>query len=191
MKKALIATPLYLAIISSTIGGTPPSGLGTPIAQTEASGVGFKVFEKNGVRIVAVTPSGWTSPAFMSFVNMGGVFSESDVKEFLEGFASSTGASWKPLDRSVPTATLKFFLTAPLEDQVKMEKVLERSPNPEEVRQAWQRLASDDQARREAAQFVKMLDSQRQLWVADRGGYIATWSEDGRSIGVGILPIAP
>lgn len=157
----------------------------------EESGVNFKVFETEGVRVVTVTPPSFTAPAFMSFVNTRTVFKESEVQDFLKGFSSSTGVEWRELDRAVPASTLRFFMESPEKNPEKMEQLLKDNPNAEMARKAWQNLATDERAKAEANYFLQILENQRQMWVSDKGGYMAVWSADGRSIGVGILPAMP
>lgn len=194
MKNILAFVSLMAISVSpvpSLFAENPIPDLGEPSSEMEKFGVNFKVFEKDGLRIVAITPPKLTSPAFMSFINVESTFKESDVQDFLKGFSSLTGVNWSPLDKGMPASTLSFFLTAPAEQPENAERVLATSPNPEAVRQAWGRLSSDAQARADATYFLESIETHRQIWVADEGGYIVVWSEDGKAIGVGILPSSP
>jgi len=196
MKKIIALVLLKTAITVSPLLASPPAPLpeeplGPPVKEMESSGTVFKVFESRGIQIVTVTPENFPAPAFMSFVNPREAFKESDVRDFLSGFASSTGITWSPLDRSVPVSTLRFFLETPDQEPEKMEKVLQGLPDPATARKVWIQLAQDDRARAEAYKFLEMLEGQRQMWVSDSGGYVAVWSEDGTAIGVGLLPMSP
>lgn len=180
-----------VAPVPSSFAGNPIPDLGEPSSEMKKFGVVFKVFEKDGLKIVTITPPKLTSPAFMSFVNVESTFKESDVQDFLKGFSSLTGVNWSPLDKEIPASTLNFFLTPPSDQPENAERVLATSPNPEAVRQAWGRLSKDEQARADAIYFLESIEAQRQIWIADEGGYIVVWSEDGKTIGVGILPSGP
>jgi hypothetical protein len=168
---------------------TATATLSSPIEEIESNGVLFRVFEEGPVRIVTVTPSNISSPTFMSFIKTTTAFTEDEIAEFLTGFAVSINAEWELVDPSVPLSTLKFFLEAPSESPEKMEKVVTSSANPQLVKEAWVRLSEDPLARQEAEYFMNVIQSQRRMWVDSGGKYIAVWSQDGKSLGVGTLPI--
>jgi len=164
--------------------------LGKPIFSYDYKGVGFRVFSAGDLKIVAVTPPGVTSPAFLSFVREGGQLDPSEIQQFLANFAAASGARWKVFDRSSADRALQFFMSAPYANQAAAQEMLSSLPDPTAAAAAWERMVRDPQARTEASDFLDMLRAQRQMWITDDGRFLATWSPDGSSLGVGIVPPA-
>jgi hypothetical protein len=176
--------------------GTPPQsmsleqGFGKPIFSYDYKGVGFRVFSAGGLKIVAVTPPGVSSPAFLSFVREGGQLDPSEIQQFLENFAGASGARWRVFDRSSADRALQFFMSAPYANQAAAQQMLSALPDPAAAATAWERMVRDPQARTEASNFLDMLRAQKQMWISENGQYLATLSPDGSALGVGIVPPA-
>ena len=190
----LCATSTFLAF-SSLHSSLPSSraleeSFGKPIFSYDYKGVGFRVFSSGGLKIVAVNPPNVDTPAFLSFVKEGGQLDPGEINQFLVNFSSSSGTSWKVFDRSSADRALQFFMSAPYANQKAAQEMLSTLPDPAAAAAAWERLVRDPQSRMEASKFLDMLRAQRQMWITEDGRFLATWSPDGSSLGVGIVPPA-
>lgn len=183
-----------VALSSAAVAYASPSSksleqsFGKPSVYHEYQGVGFRVFNAPGLKIVAVNPPNSDTPSFLSFTKESGQLAAAEVNQFLSNFSASTGSSWKILDRSLIDHSLQFFMSAPYANPKAAQEMLNTLANPAAASSAWERLARDPQSRVEASKFIDMLRAQRQLWVTDDGRFLAAWSADGSSLGVGIVP---
>jgi hypothetical protein len=164
------------------------ASFGMPIFSHEYKGVGFRVFAAEGLKIVAVNPPNTETPAFLSFTRENGTLSEAEINQFLANFSAKSGVPWKIFDRSVPDRAIQFFMSAPYANQSAASKMLSQIPDQKAAAAAWEKLVRDPRARQEASGFLDMLRAQKQIWVTADGKFLAAWSPDGASLGVGVLP---
>jgi len=184
---------LIVSLLANAFAQLPDSrslsqSFGNPVFTYEYKGVGFRVFDVEGLKVVAVNPPGSDTPAFLSFTRENGALADTEVSQFLQNFAQKSGTRWKVFDRTVPDRALQFFMSAPYANQAAASKMLGELPDPKAAAAAWEKLVRDPRARQEASGFLDMLRSQKQIWVTEDGKFLATWSPDGASLGVGVLP---
>lgn len=166
------------------------ASFGKPVMSKEYKGVAFRVFSSSGLKIVAVNPPNSPYPAFLSFVRENGQLATAEINQFLSNFAATAGSPWKVFDREAPDRAIQFFMSAPYADPQAARAALSKLPDPSAASAAWEKLSRDPLARSEASQFLDMLRAQRQMWITEDGKYLATWSPDGSSLGVGVVPPA-
>jgi hypothetical protein len=167
----------------------PSSLYGTPVAEFEQDGMRITVHEAGDIKVVAVSSVNPQKCLFLSYTKPSAEYSQEEVAGFLQQFSTASGTEWQVMDRTVVDNNLRFFLTAPnhAKDEFE-ERVTATKGDPEAVRRSWTALAENEQAHAEARSLLNVLESQRQIWVSLDNRFLACWSSDGRSLGVGFLP---
>jgi hypothetical protein len=205
MKKTKAATGLQslacalatLVTLSSSAPADPPSTIpsdpsvlyGIPVSEFKQDGMRITVHDVGELKVVAVSSINPEKCLFLSYTKPSGEYSKTEIEEFLRQFAYSSGTEWQVLDRSLVDTNLRFFLTAPNHAREEFEsRVVSSKGDTEAVRKSWSALAASEQAHVEARSLLNVLESQRQIWVTSDSRFLACWSLDGRSLGVGFLP---
>jgi hypothetical protein len=179
-----------MILSSPAFAQDPASVYGAPVAQFAQDGVEIGIHEVGDMKVVAVSTSNPRRCLFLSYVKSNGEFSESEVAGFLEQFSSVSKVGWRVVDRKLVDNNLRFFLTAPVHAKEEFEKrVAQAQGDPDSVRSTWRELAASEEAHREGAQLLSTMESQRQIWISGDGRLLVCWSGDGKSLGVGIVPI--
>lgn len=157
---------------------------GAPIMTTSAGGGVLSIFQKADVKIIALTPKNSPGPAFLSHVNTSRPFTEDEVIDFLSEFAGKSGVRWGAADKGEVGVSLQFLFIAPEVAPKTLRSKLGKAGDPTVAAGEWEKLARDGGARREAEEVSKMIMEQRRAWVSSDRRFLATWSGNGRAIGI-------
>lgn len=198
MLKVPIHLPaLFAVVLAHAASASAPSPVhealrqlySEPIREMEAAGTEFKVYQEGDVKIVAACPpSGF--PLFLSYTKSGGAFSEEEVRAFLSSFEASASSKWLPVRKRNVSDALRFFQSAPKLAPQEFSKKVEESKDPTATRKAWLHMASDSTVAAETEGVARMLEAQSRIWLSSDGRFLAVWSGDKSSLGVGTMPRA-